>query len=66
RASTWIDGVVFFSHRRARVKLSSPPSVPVLERKGLVEYILNYQPKRAPSNIEQVVQQLIELKQMTR
>ncbi|MFD2631830.1 nuclease-related domain-containing protein [Idiomarina piscisalsi] len=65
RASTWIDGVVFFSHRSARVKLSSPPSVPVLERKGLVEYILNYQPKRAPSNVEKVVQQLIELKQMT-
>ncbi|MDV6315748.1 nuclease-related domain-containing protein [Idiomarina sp. HP20-50] len=63
RASTWIDGVVFFSHRGARVKLTSPPSVPVLERKGLVEYILSYTPKRAPSNIETVVQQLVALKQ---
>ncbi|MCK7459414.1 hypothetical protein [Idiomarina aminovorans] len=64
RASTWIDGVVFFSHRSARVKLSSPPSVPVIERKGLVEYILNYQPKRLPANLEKVVQQLITLKQV--
>jgi hypothetical protein len=43
---------------------ASPPSVAILERKGLVEYILNYQPKRAPLNVEKVVQQLIELKQM--
>ncbi|RUO68456.1 nuclease-related domain-containing protein [Idiomarina ramblicola] len=63
RAFTWIDGVVFFSHRSARVKLSSPPSVPVLERKGLVEYILNYQPKRAPSNLNTAAQELAKLKQ---
>ncbi|WP_278354727.1 nuclease-related domain-containing protein, partial [Idiomarina abyssalis] len=63
RASTWIDGVVFFSHRSARVKLSSPPSVPVLERKGLVEYILNYQPKRAPANLNTAAQELVRLKQ---
>lgn len=63
KASTWLEGVVFFSHRNARVKLSSPPSVPVLERKGLVEYILAYQPKRPPTNLDNVIQQLIVLKQ---
>ena len=63
RTSTWIDGVVFFSHRSARVKLSSAPSVPVIERKGLVEYILNYQPKRQPANLENVIRQLVALKQ---
>ena len=63
RASTWIEGVVFFSHRSVRVKLSSPPSVPVLERKGLVEYILNYKPKRLPSNLNKVAQELACLKQ---
>lgn len=63
KASTWLEGVVFFSHRKARVKLSSPPSIPVLERKGLVEHIQAYQPKRPPANLDKVIQQLIVLKQ---
>ena len=65
KASTWLEGVVFFSHRKARVKLNSPPSIPVLEHKGLVEHIQAYQPKRPPANLDKVIQQLIVLKQAT-
>ena len=35
----------------------------VVGRKGLVEYILSYRPKRSPKNTEKVIQQLVSLKQ---
>lgn len=62
QASTWLEGIVFFSNRSCRVELKQPPSVPLLQRKGLVEHILNHKPKQSPQRLEEVKKVLIALK----
>ncbi|HBA87179.1 MAG TPA: hypothetical protein DCZ75_04080, partial [Geobacter sp.] len=50
RHKAWIDGIVYFSHPQCQVEVRGTPSVRILQHRGLVDCIVNHQPKFPPRN----------------
>lgn len=61
---TWIQSIVFFSHRNCSIELQSETSIPVLTLQdvSLIQYITDFKPKYPPKNIEKTIRELAKLK----
>lgn len=57
----WIEGIVFLSNQDSEFEFNGDPSVPVLHKTGLTDYILDYRPRRFIENQDKIVQDLVEI-----